>query len=373
MITSIREFILKTGKGIIITATLPFLKSCGSIVRESVNAASLTKVKNKLLNKDYLTILRYASLAPSGHNSQPWEVEITAPGHWKIKSNINRWLPAVDPDNREGTLSLGPFIENLVLAGGSIGYTVEIDYQADSLRDTTVANVKLKKDKSNNFPLDLIKLRRTVRKNHLKRPVKSVDLSFITGKNENNVHFFPADSTVGKFLAEGTLEANKIQISRDDAQSELSEWIRWSNSDAKKYRTGMTPASMDIKGLASLYVRLFYNKDDVMSESFRKKSIDMIHDQVNSCGGWLVITSDSSTPQSLIEAGRRFQKIALRTRERMLAVHPMMQLLEEGFTDKVQSGLGISEPVQFVLRTSYLEKYPDPVSLRRPVEWFVSL
>jgi len=26
---------------------------------------------------------------------------------------------------------------------------------------------------------------------------------------------------------------------------------------------------------------------------------------------------------------------------------------------------------QFMLRVGYLNKYPDPVSLRRPVEWFV--
>jgi hypothetical protein len=27
---------------------------------------------------------------------------------------------------------------------------------------------------------------------------------------------------------------------------------------------------------------------------------------------------------------------------------------------------------QFVLRVGYLSKYPDPVSLRRPVKWFVT-
>ncbi|UCD81348.1 MAG: hypothetical protein JSW26_07950 [Desulfobacterales bacterium] len=28
---------------------------------------------------------------------------------------------------------------------------------------------------------------------------------------------------------------------------------------------------------------------------------------------------------------------------------------------------------QFILRVNYLERYPEPVSLRRPVSWFVKI
>ena len=58
----------------------------------------------------------------------------------------------------------------------------------------------------------------------------------------------------------------------------------------------------------------------------------------------------------------------LSARERMIAVHPMTQMLEEAtFSANVAKDLGVPGPVQFLLRASYVERYPEPVSLRRPV------
>ena len=67
-------------------------------------------------------ILSLASLAPSGHNTQPWFVEYLAPYHWVIGSDRSKWLPAVDPTQRETMLSIGAFLQNLEYAAGSFGY-----------------------------------------------------------------------------------------------------------------------------------------------------------------------------------------------------------------------------------------------------------
>ncbi len=66
------------------------------------------------------------------------------------------------------------------------------------------------------------------------------------------MYYFPHSSAQGKFLAEGTLEANRIQVYRDPAQEELADWIRWSNNEARARRDGLTPASMEITGLGRL-------------------------------------------------------------------------------------------------------------------------
>ena len=78
-----------------------------------------------LLGDEGIRILTYASLAPSGHNTQPWTVYVVDRAHWRIGTRRERWLPAVDPDNRETLLSIGSFLENLVLAAGDLGYAVE--------------------------------------------------------------------------------------------------------------------------------------------------------------------------------------------------------------------------------------------------------
>ena len=100
--------------------------------------------------------------------------------------------------------------------------------------------------------------------------------------------------------------------------------------------------------------------------------MDAVRKQVKSCGGWLVVSSPDASVSTLVETGRRVERMWLACRERMIAIHPMTQVLEEApFRDEVARALGITGQVQFILRVSYLAQYPDPVSLRMPLSRFV--
>jgi hypothetical protein len=50
------------------------------------------------------------------------------------------------------------------------------------------------------------------------------------------VHYFPSGSAQCRYLAEATLEANRVQARRDGEQTELADWIRFSNRNAKTRR-----------------------------------------------------------------------------------------------------------------------------------------
>ena len=94
--------------------------------------------------------------------------------------------------------------------------------------------------------------------------------------------------------------------------------------------------------------------------------------QVKTCGGWLVVTSDDPSISTLIEHGRVFQNMLLKIGDKMIAIHPMTQMLEESpWRNQVAKELGLTGEVQWILRIGYLKSYPDPVSLRMPVPWFV--
>jgi len=88
---------------------------------------------------------------------------------------------------------------------------------------------------------------------------------------------------------------------------------------------------------------------------------------------WLVVTSSDSNIPTLLEYGRVFGNMLLRIRGRMIALHPMTQMLEErGLErDQIARELGLKGEVQWILRIGYLKSYPDPVSLRMPISWFV--
>ena len=64
--------------------------------------------------------------------------------------------------------------------------------------------------------------------------------------------------------------------------------------------------------------------------------------------------------------------MVLMARERMIAIHPMTQYIEEQTgMDQIAANHGSDVIPQFILRVGYLKSYPEPVSLRRPVDWFV--
>jgi hypothetical protein len=366
-----RDFMKMTG-GAILMASIPGLYGFGGIVRSDLKDDNLDQLA-KLLSRDEYEILGLASLAPSGHNAQPWTIRVIEPGRWILGSSKQRWLPGVDPSNRELMLSIGAFLKNLELAAGIKGYSVDVDVLSIDFMDTSIAEIKLKESKTVPFTLEKIKTRRVFRGNMLTQPISVGDINYITSGNRDDFMYFPKDSKEAQYLGQSTIEANRTQSSRNAAWVELSNWIRWSNSDARKFRNGLTPASMNITGLAGWFVRNFYNKRTVLSDDFKKKSIDLVTSQVANSGGWIVITSSLSDISSVISTGSKFQDMMLKTRERMIAVHPMTQVLEEQpFMNTISKDLGTYKKIQFVLRVGYLKKYPDSVSLRMPVSWFVS-
>jgi hypothetical protein len=299
-----------------------------------------------------------------------------------IGSDKKRWLPAVDPENRELLLGIGAFIENLVIAARTFGYEADIQIIAKNPLDPDIADIQLKKWKTVDFPLEKIRKRKTVRSDYTDQEIKAEDLKYVTKHDAKSCtlpnmpsphsSYFPNSSPQGKYLQEGTIAANRSQAFRDPAQEELANWIRWSNKGAKQYRNGLTPESMEIKGFAGGYVRNFYNRESVLKKSFREQTVDIASKQVKTCGGWLVVTSADSKIPTLIEYGRVFERMLLKIREKMIAIHPMTQMLEEEASkNKIAKELGVAGEVQWILRIGYLKSYSDPVSLRMPVSWFV--
>jgi hypothetical protein len=366
-----RKFItITTGTVLLAGGTYYLSTDKSNFVRNDIKVDSFGKIPFKTGEKE---ILFLASLAPSGHNTQPWFVKYTEPYHWTICNDKSKWLPGVDPTQRETILSIGAFIQNLEYAANSLGYTCQFDVLASANQDENIMNVKLiKSSSSTKYDIQQIKQRRTIRSNYLNEVLRKEDVDYLINDGSNFMHFIPNTAKEFQWLNEQTIEANRIQANRDDAEKELAEWIRFSSKDAKAHCDGLTMASMEIEGIAAWYLRNFYGKADVMKNSFRKKSIDSARGQVAKSAGWLLITSKDNSVATLLETGKRLQRLLLKIRERNIAIHPMTQILEETATRQIlHSSIGISDNVQFILRTGYVKNYPQPVSLRRPVDWFV--
>lgn len=323
------------------------------------------------LDEESARILRYASLAPSGHNSQPWFVRTPAKGLWIVGADPGRRLPAVDPENREMLLSIGAFVENLALAASARGYEAQVSVTAKNPHDEEVLRVSLLRSKTGNYPLERLELRRTVKNGFRPEEIKKQDIEVLAEPHEGRLFYYPRGTDHAKCIQDGTVECYRIQTNRDEAQEELAKWIRFSDKGARKHRDGLTTEGMEITGFAGWFVRHFMDPEDVTGERFRKQSVEVTTRWAGEGGGWIVISSRGSDVAELIETGRRFERTALIARERNMALHPMTQMLEEEKGRReIESNHGKEVVPQFVLRVGYLDSYPNPVSLRRPVGSF---
>ena len=347
-----------------------FLCDKSNLVRSDLE---IDRNANKTLKPDEFEILSLASLAPSGHNTQPWFVQYVEPYHWIIGNDRSKWLPGVDPIQRETMLSLGAFAQNVEYAASSFGLSCEWTLLAKTNQDEQVLDVRLKQNPSTaRFDVAPIVARRVVRSGYLPDPLKNEDVNDLFGSEREFFRYLPVGSPESTYINEQTIEANRLQTYRDPAQQELANWIRLSSRDAALYRDGLTTASMEIEGVSGLVVRNFYSKSDVMKVEFREQGLAKVREQVSSSAGWILVTSKGNAVTDLLETGRRMQRLFLKIREKGIAIHPMTQILEEPSTkDAFARSVGVTDETQFILRTGYVKEYPLPVSLRRPVEWFV--
>jgi nitroreductase len=366
-----RKFIKVSGGLLLAGGTAGYLLSDKTAYKR--NNQPVNQKAGMLLKEDEYKILYLASLAPSGHNTQPWLVKYIEPYHWIICNDQTKWLPAVDPSQRETILSIGAFVQTLENAAHAKGYSCEFSLLAQTPQDKEVMDVKLKKQGGgSSFDKEKIELRRTVRSGYQNEILKPADVNFLLKDDKDAVYYLPNNSKQHLWLNEQTIEANRKQTWREDAQKELAGWIRFSGEDAKMHSDGLTTASMEVDGLAGWVLRNFYDDKNVLSDKFREQGLSKVKQQVSTSAGWIIITSKDSSINNLLETGRSMQRLFLNVRERGIAIHPMTQILEEQpFNEQVNAELGITDAVQFILRTGYVKNYPKPVSLRRPLEMFL--
>lgn len=270
-------------------------------VRSDSKQADLSTAK---LTADERLILFLASLAPSGHNTQPCFIKHRGPFRWLVGNDKKRWLPGVDPTQRETILSIGAFLQNMEYAASSLGYVCRFDTLAKSNQDKDVVSVKLTKSgQAPAYDMQRIINRRTVRSNYLSTPLKTADLTYLVNSETDFIHALPNYVKEHRWLNEQTIEANRIRSYRDVARRELADWIRFSGDDAATHRDGLTTAGMEIDGVPGWVLRNFYRKSAVMKPAFRDQSIDAVRKEVVNSAGGLLITSKGNDVATLLDTG----------------------------------------------------------------------
>jgi hypothetical protein len=85
--------------------------------------------------------VRYALLAPSTRNTQPWRFRVKD-DHVEVHLDLTRWQRVADADRREMYISIGCALENLLIAAAHFGYRSVPDCVAGCNGDTLVARIR---------------------------------------------------------------------------------------------------------------------------------------------------------------------------------------------------------------------------------------
>ncbi|MGE0077611.1 MAG: hypothetical protein AB7S48_07115 [Bacteroidales bacterium] len=331
-------------------------------------STSRSNFKEDLTNKsDVYKILYYASLAGNSHNTQPWKVKVIKDSIIEVYADTSRHLKIVDPTYRGLFISLGAFIENINLSAGVLGYIANIDIKAQKSTDILAAIITLEKGKATNFNISEIEQRRTTRSAFEKRSLTVEDIKTIIS-NPESTSYISATSDNGKYISTKTLAAYAQQSNNEDAKNELANWLRFSNSDVKANRDGLTTGGMGITGIIGFIIRNFMKPSDSKKQSFVDKGIDKAKLQAENCAGWILITQPNNSPENWMNTGRLYERINIACSKLGIGFHPMNQMIEErNFEIDANAHFQNNGVIQFVARIGYLNSIPKSYSVRKSV------
>lgn len=307
-------------------------------------------------------IVRYAALAPSGHNTQCWRFRLENRSI-AILPDLSRRTPVVDPDDHHLYVSLGCAAENLIQGARAFGFMGNAEFNPASDGVITVA---LEQSRAEESPLfKAIPYRQCTRTDYDGKPLDSGELRLLEAAGTGNgvsLILLTEREAMEKVL-EYVVQGNTMQINNPAFVSELESWIRFSDGEAIRTGDGLTARSTGSPPTPRWLGRLLF------STFFRvKPENDKYARDIRSSAGIAVFASNVDDKHHWVEAGRCYERFALQATVLGIRNAFVNQPVEESILRPEFAktlGLGDRRP-DLVVRFGRGKEMPR--SLRRTVE-----
>lgn len=313
---------------------------------------------NKTMDPDFLEIIRYATKAPSGHNTQPWRFRF-ADNTMSIMPNFDVALPVVDGDNRELYISLGCATENLLIAATHFGYEAQI-IQCDktAIKAVLTKNGQVVEDGL----FHQIERRQNNRSLYSGQKIGDGQLAKLQSLS-SDIYFAEIGSPLADTLTHYIAKGNEIQMSDKAFREELLSWMRFNERQVKvrgdglSYKLFGSPSLLSV--IAKPIVRQFL-KPKIQNKGDMKKIASSSH--------LVLFTTKHNTVKEWIELGQLLQRFCLTATELGIASAYCNQLCEVVvLASELQKTLQINGGYPTVLlRIGYAD--PMPYSPRKRLE-----
>ena len=306
-------------------------------------------------------LVRFATLAPSSHNTQCWKFRLQERAI-TIEPDMSRRTPVVDPDDHHLFVSLGCATENLVQAALANGLRADARFDPAGAGGVAVA---LEATKALPSPLfQAITERQCTRGDYDGKPLSTDELRLLeqagTGRGVRVMLITerPAMEKVLEYVVSG----NTAQMNDPAFVDELMAWIRFSAAEAAETGDGLYSGASGNpslpRWLGSRVMGLFFTPKSE-NERYAK--------QIRNSAGIAVFASSVSDKAHWVEAGRCYERFALQATALGIRNAFLNQPVEVGtIRPQFASALGLgNQRPDLVVRFG---RGPSmPMSMRRPV------
>ena len=306
-------------------------------------------------------LLRYAILAPSGHNTQPWSFRITDEAV-EVFADYSRRLLIVDRDDRELLMSVGAAITNFRVAAAHFGFETTVAYEPRTQETLPVATIFVRetcgpeRTLASLFPA--IRKRHTNRQAYDEQPLDPDALQAICDVVDENPALQLIASRDKQRVADCVEAAERSLMARPAYRAELADWI----GHAGERKDGLAAEALGmprmLSGLAPWLIRKF-DAGDLQA----RRDLEL----TRSASMLLVLTADDDRV-SLVQAGEILERLLLTITATGLQYSFLNAAVEDDASrEELRILAGSTRPPQILLRVGSAA-VPAQRTPRRAVE-----
>jgi hypothetical protein len=251
-------------------------------------------------------LVRYATLAPSSHNTQCWKFALGANDSTiTVLPDLARRCPAVDPDEHHVFVTLGCATENLIQA--ALAHGLRAQAQFDIAANAVRVSLEPTRAKSTSL-FNAIALRQCTRGDYDGQSLSGEELDLLqrAGSSDTVRLLLQTERPAMEQTLEYVIAGNSAQLADAAFVNELKSWIRFNGSQAVRTGDGLYSACTGNPNIPAWF-------GDI---AFRwlltpKGENDKYAQQVRSSAGIAVFVGQRADKAHWVEVGRCYQRFAL--------------------------------------------------------------
>ena len=257
------------------------------------------------INPDFAALVRFATLAPNGHNTQPWRFA-ELPNGARIVPDFARRTPVVDPDDHHLFVSLGCAAENFVIASGTRGRAGAMTFVDDDDGRIDIDTVPRAAQADRLY--QAIPLRQSTRSIYDGRAVSTEHLALLTeaARIEGVALILITDAPKRNVVLDFLIDGNNAQMDNSSFIRELRDWIRFNPEHALVTGDGLFSKCSGNPTFPTWVGKRFFGMV-FTKDAETKKYIA----QMRSSAGIAVFVGDKADKDHWVRVGRSFQRFAL--------------------------------------------------------------